>query len=118
MSSSSVNGFANAAQNDDYTPVRAQFSDGIKTSGQHAPYYDELRTYEEFPEEITEPTVWKADEYQDNPERWTHQLTEKEINEISEAADNFKASGLPLLDISEVFSKEFSLKRAYTKRDN
>lgn len=115
MSSNSVNGFANPAQNGDYTPLRAQFPDGIKTSGQHAPYYDELRSYEDFPEEITGPTVWKAAEYQDNPERWTHQLTEQEINEISKAADHFKASGLPLLNISKVFcSNVGSLGLTYT----
>lgn len=110
MSSNSVNGFANPAQNGDYTAIRAQFPDGIKTSGQHAPYYDELRSYEDFPEEITGPTVWKAAEYQDNPEQWTHQLTEPEVNEISNAADQFKASGLPLLSISKVFCNIGSLK--------
>lgn len=102
MSSNPVNGVANPAQNGDYTPLRAQFPDGIKTSGQHAPYYEELRSYEEFPEEIAGPTVWKAGEYQDDPERWTHQLTEREINEIGNAADRFKAAGLPLLNISKV----------------
>jgi hypothetical protein len=29
------------------------FPDGIKTSGQHEPLYDQLRSYSEFPKEIT-----------------------------------------------------------------
>ena len=116
MSSNSVNGFVNPPPNGDYTPLRAQFPDGIKVSGQHSPCYDELRSYENFPEEITGPTVWKAEEYQDSPERWTHQLTEQEIKEISEAADNFKAAGIPLLDISKVFSKVGSLHFVYADR--
>jgi len=29
------------------------FPDGIKTSGQHEPLYDQLRPYSDFPKEIT-----------------------------------------------------------------
>ena len=102
MSSNGINGFAHPTSDDEYTPVPGHFPDGIRTSGQHAPYYNELRPYEDFPEEITGPTFWKAEDYQRKPEKWTHQLTDQEITEIGEAADKFKASGLPLLNISKV----------------
>ena len=77
----------------------------IKTSGQHPPIYEQLRSYEVFPEEITGPTVWDAAEYKSSPERWTHWLTEDEIRELSDAADKFSAASIPLTSISKVSSK-------------
>jgi hypothetical protein len=80
---------------------RSIFPDGIRTSGQHPPIYEALKDYAEFPKEITGPTVWVADDYKNNPERWTHPLTEEEAQEIGEAADQFIASGTPLTGISQ-----------------
>ncbi|KAL1393955.1 hypothetical protein HDK64DRAFT_13868 [Phyllosticta capitalensis] len=80
---------------------RNVFPDGIKTSGQHAPLYDQLRPYEDFPKEITGPTVWNADNYKNNPERWTHPFSEEEVAELSAAADKFIADGIPLTGISK-----------------
>ena len=77
------------------------YPDGIKTSGQHAPLANQLHSYEDFPQEITGPTVWKAEDYRNNPERWTHLLSEEENAEISAAADKFLASGTPLTGISQ-----------------
>lgn len=81
---------------------RSIFPDGIKTSGQHSPLYHQLSPYEEFPHKITGATVWDADDYKNNPERWTHWLTDDELAEMSEAADNFKNAGIPLTGISRV----------------
>ena len=81
------------------------FPDGYITSGQHPPLYHELRSYEDFPDEISGPTVWNADDYMNNPERWTHHLAEREIEELSKAADGFKAAGIPLTGISKVWNK-------------
>ena len=81
---------------------RSIFPDGIKTSGQHPPNYDELKEYDEFPESIDGPTLWKAEDYRDNPERWVHRFSEDEIEEMSTAADDFKASGTPLTGITKV----------------
>ena len=39
------------------------YPDGIKTSGQHPPLYDQLHPYEDFPKEITGPTVWNVEDY-------------------------------------------------------
>ena len=78
------------------------FPDGIKTSGQHPPLYNELRTFNEFPSEINGPTVWHAEDYSDNPERWTHRFTHDELAELSHAADEFRAAGIPLTGISKV----------------
>jgi hypothetical protein len=86
----------------DRRSLRETFPDGIKTSGQQSPVYDELRLYDDFPDEITGPTIWKAEDYSNNPERWTHHFTEEEVAEMSEAADKFKAAALPLTGISKV----------------
>ena len=75
---------------------------GIKTSGQHPPLYDQIKPYSEFPKEITGPTVWKSEDYANNPERWTHEFTRDEIAEMSDAADRFHASDVPLTHISKV----------------
>ena len=78
------------------------FPDGIKTSGQHPPLYDKLRSYDHFPIEISGPTVWNADDYKNNPERWTHHLAEEEVAELGRAAEEFRATGIPLTGISKV----------------
>lgn len=75
---------------------------GIKTSGQHPPLYDQLKPYSEFPKEITGPTVWTAEDYANNPERWTHDFTKDELAEMSDAADSFLAGTVPLTHISKV----------------
>lgn len=81
---------------------RSIFPDGIKTSGQHPPLYEQLRSYDNFPEEITGPTVWNAEDYKNNTEKWTHWLTVDEIAELSAAADKFRAASIPLTGISKV----------------
>ena len=75
---------------------KAIFPDGLKTSGQHNPIYERLRPYSDFPKEITGPTVWRAEDYRNNPERWTHVFSDEEIAELSRASDDFIASGTPL----------------------
>ncbi|KIN04740.1 hypothetical protein OIDMADRAFT_192060 [Oidiodendron maius Zn] len=77
------------------------FPDGIKTSGQHPPLYDQLRPYTDFPQEISGGTVWKSEDYTDNPERWVHEFSAQEVAELSAAADKFIADGIPLTGISK-----------------
>lgn len=84
---------------------RKIFPDGIKTSGQHPPLYHALRPYSEFPTEITGPTVWKAEDYANNPERWVRAFSEEETQELSVAADKFIADGTPITHISQVRSR-------------
>lgn len=83
-------------------PSPKVFPDGIKTSGQTNPNYDQVRPYSAFPKEITGPTAWDAVEYANNPERWTHVFSDDEIAEISKAADDFIASDTPLTGITKV----------------
>lgn len=91
-----------------HTPIiekqvpRSIFPDGIKTSGQHPPIYHQLSPYQDFPHEITGPTVWDAADYKKTPERWTHSFTDDELAEMSEAADKFRDAGIPLTGISKV----------------
>ncbi|RSM06557.1 hypothetical protein CEP52_005719 [Fusarium oligoseptatum] len=77
------------------------FPDGFKTSGQHEPLYSCIQPYDKFPKEIIGPTAWKAEDYTENPEKWTHSFTEEEIAEIGGAADDFIQSGVPLTGITK-----------------
>jgi hypothetical protein len=86
---------------------RKIFPDGIKTSGQHPPLYNQIRSYSDFPKEIIGETVWKAEDYTNNPERWVHVFSDEEITELSEVADNFLASKTPLTGISKVTKNKF-----------
>ena len=81
---------------------RKIFPDGIKTSGQHPPLYDLIRPYSEFPKEIAGETVWKAEDYANNSERWVHVFTDEEIAELSATADKFLTDKIPLTGISKV----------------
>ncbi|KAJ5297783.1 hypothetical protein PENANT_c012G08625 [Penicillium antarcticum] len=80
---------------------KAIFPDGLKTTGQHPPLYNELVTFDQFPKQITGPTVWKAEDYRESPEKWTHIFNEKQVAELSAAADAFLASKTPLTGISK-----------------
>ena len=83
-------------------PSKLIFPDGLKTSGQCDPVYEQVRPYEEFPKEITAPTVWRVDQYAGNPEQWTHGFSDGEVQEMSDAADAFIASETPLTGICKV----------------
>lgn len=85
-----------------HNPSPKVFPDGIKTSGQTHPQYDLLKPYESFPKEISGPTVWKSEEYQNNPERWVHRFSDDEVKEMSDSADAFLSSGTPLTGITKV----------------
>jgi hypothetical protein len=78
------------------------FPDGLKTTGQHPPIYEELHPFEDFPKSISGRTLWKAEDYKDAPEKWTHRFTAEEIEELSATADAFLASKTPLTGISKV----------------
>ncbi|KAL8818756.1 MAG: hypothetical protein Q9223_002682 [Gallowayella weberi] len=80
---------------------RAIFPDGIKTSGQHPPTYHEVRDFQSFPHSIHAPTLWRAEDYRDNPERWVHHFSDGELAELSMAADSFRAAGTPLTGITQ-----------------
>jgi len=80
---------------------KALFPDGLKTSGQHSPIFSRLRPYSDFPTEISGPTVWKAEDYCNNPERWTHIFSDEEIAELGKAADDFISSKRTLTGITK-----------------
>lgn len=78
------------------------FPDGLKTTGQHPPLYDHIVPFDQFPRQIEGPTVWKAEDYRENPEKWTHVFTPEQVTELSAASDAFLASKTPLTGISKV----------------
>ncbi|KAI1343859.1 hypothetical protein F5Y15DRAFT_180477 [Xylariaceae sp. FL0016] len=80
---------------------RSVFPDGLKTTGQQPPLYDLVYPYSAFPKRIEGPTVWKAEDYANNPERWVHQFSGSELDEISRTADSFIQLGLPITGISK-----------------
>lgn len=86
------------------TVDKSLFPDGYKTSGMHAPVYSWVQPYEKFPKAITGPTVWTADEFKNNPEKWTYAFNESEIAEIEAAADKFIQDGHPLVGMTKVSS--------------
>ncbi|KAH8427487.1 TauD/TfdA family dioxygenase [Aspergillus melleus] len=84
------------------TPVPVDiFPDGLKTTGQHPPLADHIHPFDKFPKEISGPTLWKAEDYRDQPEKWTHRFTDEEIAELSGSADAFLQSKIPLTGISK-----------------
>jgi hypothetical protein len=92
-----------ALQQPSASPTKlSAFPDGLKTSGQHPPVYSQVRPYKEFPKVHTGPTVWKAEDYRENPELWTHRFSPEEIAEISAASDGFIQKGTPLTGICKV----------------
>lgn len=80
---------------------RNLFPDGLVTSGQHNPIPTLLRPYSDFPKQITGPTVWRAEDYRDHPDRWTHIFTPAQITELDYAATTFLASGTPLTGMTK-----------------
>ncbi|KAI0474887.1 Clavaminate synthase-like protein [Xylariaceae sp. FL0804] len=83
------------------TVNKAVFPDGYKTAGQHPPVPSRIQPYENFPKEITGPTVWNSADFKDKPETWTHAFTEEEVAEISEASDKFIEAKIPLTGITK-----------------
>ncbi|KAK4933267.1 hypothetical protein LTR66_015912, partial [Elasticomyces elasticus] len=82
------------------------FPDGFKTSGQHPPLRDQLYSYSSFPKYIEGTTVWQPTTYQHSPEKWVHQFTTAELNELSLTAVAFLSSSAPLTGITK---SDFSL---------
>jgi hypothetical protein len=82
------------------------FPDGFKTSGQQEPLYSLIKPYEKFPKQITGPTVWTAQDFENNPEKWTYTFTEDEVVEIGAAADKFIQQDIPLTGITKVSSND------------
>ena len=89
------------------TAPKTLFPDGLKTSGQHNPIYSQLTPPSKFPKEISGPTVWKAEDYRDHPERWTHVFSQEEIEELGAAADGFIRGGRTLTGMTKVCCSPF-----------
>lgn len=81
---------------------RRLFPDGLRTSGQHPPIQGQLRPFEDFPTEITGPTLWEGKEMEKNTHKWIHQWTEPELHELLQATERFNAAGLSLAHIKKV----------------
>jgi hypothetical protein len=91
--------------NEWYEPTPADksiFPDGYKTAGQQEPVYSHIVPFDKFPKEIKGVTVWKPEDFKNNPEKWTHAFTDDEMAEIGAAADKYIESELPLTAIAKV----------------
>jgi len=64
-----------------------------------------LRPYSDFPKVITGESVWKAEDYVNNPERWVHVFNDEEIDELSAVADKFIADKIPLTGMSKASNR-------------
>ena len=83
-------------------PLDATFHHDVKTSGQQPPLYEELESFAAFPDRIVGPTVWETQQFKESPNEWTHHFTKRELEELSQGADAFRAAGTPLIDIAKV----------------
>ena len=86
-------------------PKSASFPDGIKTTGQQPPLYEEVRPYSDFPKHIEGPTAWTKEDFSGSPEKeslWKHPFTDEELEELSIAAEQYLASGRSLTEMSKV----------------
>lgn len=57
--------------------------------------------YDQYPKRVQGPKLWRRDDYQTNPERWIHDWTSTEIQQIETAAKAYQQTGLPLTAITK-----------------
>jgi hypothetical protein len=72
------------------------------TQGQHDVLFDLVQPYEHFPKQITGSTVWRAEDFRAEPERWQKRWSEEHVRELEEAYEAFERTGLPLTAITRV----------------
>ncbi|WWD17576.1 hypothetical protein CI109_102017 [Kwoniella shandongensis] len=70
------------------------------TSGQHEPIPELVQPYSAFPTEITGRTVWKREDFVQNPDLWKRVWSQDQIKELEEAYERFEKTGLGLPDIT------------------
>ena len=73
-----------------------------RTSGQHDVVFDLVPPYSAFPQKVTGPTVWQAEDFRAKPELWKEQWTPEQIDDLERAYDSFRDSGRPITAISKV----------------
>lgn len=74
----------------------------LLTSGQHEPLFDTLTPYEQFPKELTGPTVWTKEEFETNPKAWKWRWTPEQIADLESAYDEWEKTGKSLPEINRV----------------
>lgn len=74
----------------------------IQTCGQFDPIYEKLSAYESYPTEITGRSLWKAEDFRQNPEKWTYWWTPAQLSALSNTADEFLAEKRSLTTITKV----------------
>jgi hypothetical protein len=72
------------------------------TQGQKDVSFDLVQPYSSFPRKVVGPTVWQAQEFRDDPERWQHQWSSDQIQDLEQAYESFRVSGKPLTSVSKV----------------
>ncbi|WOO84275.1 Taurine hydroxylase-like protein SAT17 [Vanrija pseudolonga] len=85
------------------TEPKAPANDVVKpllTSGQHEPLFDILTPYEQFPKEVTGPTVWTKEEFESNPKAWKWRWTPEQIADLEAAYDEWEKTGKSLPEIN------------------
>jgi len=72
----------------------------VLTSGQVEPDHSLLQPYSAFPKEITGPTVWTKEQFEDDPSLWKRRWSDEQIALLEEAYANFEATGRGLPEIT------------------
>jgi hypothetical protein len=73
-----------------------------RTAGQHEPVPELIQPYSAFPKKVTGPTVWQAEEFRAQPERWQRKWTLELIQDLEDAYAAFEKSGKPITAITKV----------------
>lgn len=72
----------------------------VLTSGQLEPDHNLIQPYSAFPKEITGPTVWTKEQFENDHGLWKRRWTEEQIELLEDAYANFEATGLGLPEIT------------------
>ncbi|KAL1406724.1 hypothetical protein Q8F55_006128 [Vanrija albida] len=72
----------------------------LLTSGQHEPIFDILTPYDQFPQEVTGPTVWTKEQFESDPKAWKWRWTPEQIADLEKAYVEWEATGKSLPEIN------------------
>jgi hypothetical protein len=83
-------------------PIATQPFHTVLSAGQTEPVAELIQPFSKFPVQVTGPTVWKAEDYRQNPELWQKTWSAEQISDLETAFEAFEKSGKPLTAISKV----------------
>ncbi|KAK4686742.1 hypothetical protein P7C73_g3388, partial [Tremellales sp. Uapishka_1] len=71
----------------------------LLSAGQTEPLAELIQPYNKFPKQVTGPTVWKREDFVDNPDQWKYTWTSEQIAALDGAYESFQKSGKNITEI-------------------